>query len=78
MRYKLSQASQVVEAERSESGDQVDADKNELMRWRETEIDEIKRSVQLVIEENEQLRNGMHEILDSINNQDGTYTHLLF
>ncbi|XP_015607794.1 centrosomal protein of 290 kDa isoform X2 [Cephus cinctus] len=36
-----------------------------------TEIDEIKANVRIVIEENEALRKGMHEILDSIHNHDG-------
>ncbi|XP_076766849.1 centrosomal protein 290kDa [Xylocopa sonorina] len=34
-------------------------------------ISELEENMQLVIEENEALRRGMHEILDSIRNQDG-------
>ncbi|KAF7992720.1 hypothetical protein HCN44_005064 [Aphidius gifuensis] len=35
------------------------------------EIDELQKNAQIVIEENEALRKGMHEILDSIRDQDG-------
>ncbi|CAL7934044.1 unnamed protein product [Xylocopa violacea] len=34
-------------------------------------ISELQENMQLVVEENEALRRGMHEILDSIRNQDG-------
>lgn len=37
------------------------------------ELSKIKENVQVVIEENEALRKGMHEILDSIRNQDGEF-----
>ncbi|KOC58823.1 Centrosomal protein of 290 kDa [Habropoda laboriosa] len=37
-------------------------------------ISELQENVQLVVDENEALRTGMHEILDSIRNQDGTST----
>lgn len=33
----------------------------------------LEQDMQLVIEENEALRTGMHEILDSIRNQDGEF-----
>ncbi|KMQ92334.1 centrosomal protein [Lasius niger] len=36
-----------------------------------TDIFEINQNIQIVIEENEALRKGMHEIMDSIRNQDG-------
>ena len=35
--------------------------------------DETKENVAIVIEENEALRKGMHEILDSIHDHDGTF-----
>lgn len=40
---------------------------------------ELEDNVKELIEENESLRKGMHEILDSIHNQDGIYSsYLLF
>ncbi|XP_028048311.1 centrosomal protein of 290 kDa isoform X2 [Monomorium pharaonis] len=36
-----------------------------------TDISEVNQNVQILIEENEALRTGMHEIMDSIRNQDG-------
>ncbi|XP_046753485.1 centrosomal protein of 290 kDa [Diprion similis] len=36
------------------------------------EIEEIKSNVRIVVEENEALRKGMHEILDSVHKQDGS------
>ncbi|KAG7212966.1 hypothetical protein KM043_002306 [Ampulex compressa] len=36
-----------------------------------SDIDQLRKNAQIVIEENEALRKGMHEILDSIRNQDG-------
>ncbi|XP_046435026.1 centrosomal protein of 290 kDa [Neodiprion fabricii] len=36
------------------------------------EIEEIKNNVRIVVEENEALRKGMHEILDSVHKQDGS------
>ncbi|XP_011701872.1 PREDICTED: centrosomal protein of 290 kDa isoform X2 [Wasmannia auropunctata] len=35
------------------------------------DISEVNRNIQILIEENEALRTGMHEIMDSIRNQDG-------
>ncbi|XP_043268988.1 centrosomal protein of 290 kDa [Venturia canescens] len=35
------------------------------------ELDELRENVRIVIDENEALRKGMHEILDSIRDQDG-------
>ena len=42
------------------------------------EISKIKDNVQIVIEENEALRKGMHEILDSIRYQDGECLIIFF
>ncbi|XP_029679653.1 centrosomal protein of 290 kDa-like isoform X1 [Formica exsecta] len=36
-----------------------------------TDIFEVNQNIQIIIEENEALRKGMHEIMDSIRNQDG-------
>lgn len=38
------------------------------------EMDELQENVRIVIEENEALRRGMHEILDSIRDQDGEFS----
>lgn len=38
-----------------------------------TDISEVNQNVQILIEENEALRTGMHEIMDSIRNQDGEF-----
>jgi len=35
------------------------------------DISEVNQNIQILIEENEALRTGMHEIMDSIRNQDG-------
>jgi len=34
----------------------------------------INQDIQIVMEENEALRTGMHEIMDSIRNQDGEFS----
>lgn len=41
------------------------------------ELVKIKENVKWVIEENEALRQGMHEILDCIHNQDGNFKFIL-
>lgn len=40
-------------------------------------VSELQENMQLVIEENEALRTGMHEILDSIRDQDGDFSLIL-
>lgn len=39
-----------------------------------TNISEVTQNIQILIEENEALRMGMHEIMDSIRNQDGEFS----
>lgn len=39
-----------------------------------TDISEVNQNIQILIEENEALRMGMHEIMDSIHNQDGEFS----
>nr|XP_050862423.1 centrosomal protein of 290 kDa isoform X1 [Vespula vulgaris] len=51
------------------AGNQV-VDFESIQIYHKTDKD-IRKQMQLVIEENEALRRGMHEILDSIRNQDG-------
>lgn len=38
------------------------------------DISEVNQNIQILIEENEALRTGMHEIMDSIRNQDGEFS----
>jgi len=40
------------------------------------DIFEVNQNIQIIIEENEALRKGMHEIMDSIRNQDGEWFSL--
>lgn len=40
------------------------------------EAEEMENRLQDVIDENEALRKGMHEILDSVRKHDGKYCHL--
>lgn len=47
------------------------SEKEELARRHVAEIEDIKNNVRIVVEENEALRKGMHEILDSVHGQDG-------
>lgn len=44
--------------------------------YHKTEINqsEINQNIQMLIDENEALRTGMHEIMDSIRNQDGEFS----
>lgn len=37
------------------------------------ELDELRENLRIVVDENEALRKGMHEILDSIHDQDGDF-----
>lgn len=39
-----------------------------------SDIFEVNQNIQILIEENEALRTGMHEIMDSIRNQDGEFS----
>lgn len=41
------------------------------------DIFEVNQNIQIIIEENEALRKGMHEIMDSIRNQDGEWFSLI-
>lgn len=41
-----------------------------------SDIFEVNQNIQIIIEENEALRKGMHEIMDSIRNQDGEWFSL--
>jgi len=38
------------------------------------DISEVNQNIQILVEENEALRTGMHEIMDSIRNQDGEFS----
>lgn len=41
--------------------------------YSKSDISEVTPSIQVLIEENEALRTGLHEILDSIHDQDGEF-----
>lgn len=45
----------------------------EILSSRKHDMTEIQENIRIVIEENEALRKGMHEIMDSIRNQDGEF-----
>lgn len=47
------------------------AEREEDWLTNKIEINKMKENVKFFVEENSALRNGMHEILDSIRNQDG-------
>ena len=57
----------------SKSNDSWAAEREKEWLSDKIELSKIKENVQIVIEENEALRKGMHEILDSIRNQDGEF-----
>ncbi|XP_012276740.1 centrosomal protein of 290 kDa [Orussus abietinus] len=61
-------------SEMSESDYSWVAEQDKMSLRHMSEIDEIKGNVRIVIEENEALRRGMQEILDSIHDQDGKGT----
>ncbi|XP_034174302.2 centrosomal protein 290kDa [Osmia lignaria lignaria] len=72
LKYKLSKTSKEIDF----SSTTVDGSMEFLHSTKLAESEpknafELKQNMQLVIEENEALRTGMHEILDSIRNQDG-------
>lgn len=83
LRYKLKNFSRVSDRDTTEdqtdlilSKKLVDADdwvteREEVAQRHVTEIEDIRENVKIVVEENEALRKGMQEILDSVHNQDG-------
>ena len=61
----------------SSDGEQIDELSHRSESKKEhVELLRIKENVKSIIEENEALRQGMHEILDCIHNQDGRFERL--
>lgn len=87
MRYKLTKLGEKVITARDKTDSRVKPyqSKKSNINWvaeqeiismrHNAEIDELQKNAQIVIEENEALRQGMHEILDSIRDQDGNYIY---
>lgn len=50
------------------------AESENMQERSKTDISEVNQNIQILIEENEALRTGMHEIMDSIRNQDGEFS----
>ncbi|XP_011868015.1 PREDICTED: centrosomal protein of 290 kDa isoform X2 [Vollenhovia emeryi] len=78
LKYKLSKSEKIIDI-----SDNLDDYSNQFLHSTKliesenihlsskTDISEVNQSIQILIEENEALRTGMHEIMDSIRNQDG-------
>lgn len=61
-----------------EGGDKgQDPAESEMLKHENDVGSELEDNVKELIEENESLRKGMHEILDSIHNQDGKYYKII-
>ncbi|XP_014478395.1 PREDICTED: centrosomal protein of 290 kDa isoform X2 [Dinoponera quadriceps] len=78
LKYKLSKSEKILDTSDNlgDSSDQflhsTKLAESESMRVRsKTDISEVSQNIQIFIDENEALRTGMHEIMDSIRNQDG-------
>ncbi|XP_077268210.1 centrosomal protein 290kDa isoform X1 [Temnothorax americanus] len=78
LKYKLSKSEKVLDI-----SENLDDSSNQFLHstklieseniqlYSKTDISEVNQNIQILIEENEALRTGMHEIMDSIRNQDG-------
>ncbi|XP_015431660.1 PREDICTED: centrosomal protein of 290 kDa [Dufourea novaeangliae] len=78
LKYKLSKSSKDFDISASTGNGSVEflhstklPESDQKSPYHKTSTSSLQQNVQLVIEENEALRTGMHEILDSIRNQDG-------
>lgn len=81
LKYKLSKSEKVLDI-----SDNLDDSSNQFLHSTKLvesgdmqvsskiDISEVNRNIQILIEENEALRTGMHEIMDSIRNQDGEFS----
>lgn len=81
LKYKQSKSEKILDISDNlgDSSDQflhsTKLTESESMRVRsKTDISEVNQNIQILIEENEALRTGMHEIMDSIRNQDGEFS----
>lgn len=81
LKYKLSKSEKILDISENldDSSNQflhstklVESDNRQLSS--KTDISEVNQNIQILIEENEALRTGMHEIMDSIRNQDGEFS----
>lgn len=82
LKYKLSKSEKILDI-----SDNLDDSSNQFLHSTKLEsenmqvssksdIFEVNQNIQIIIEENEALRKGMHEIMDSIRNQDGEWFSL--
>lgn len=78
LKYKLSKTSKEFDlSSTTVDGSMEFLHSTKLAESEPENVFELKQNMQLVIEENEALRTGMHEILDSIRNQDGEFSLIL-
>ncbi|XP_032687965.1 centrosomal protein of 290 kDa-like isoform X2 [Odontomachus brunneus] len=78
LKYKLSKSEKILDIS-DNLGDSSDqflhstklAESENMQVRSKTDTFELNQNIQILIEENEALRTGMHEIMDSIHNQDG-------
>lgn len=81
LKYKLSKSEKTLDIS-DNLGDSSDqflhstklTESEKMQICSKTDISEVNENIQLLIEENEALRTGMHEIMDSIRNQDGEFS----
>ncbi|CAG5073805.1 Similar to cep290: Centrosomal protein cep290 (Drosophila melanogaster) [Cotesia congregata] len=81
LKYKLSKFSdKPIISSRDSPDKKQNQDNSSTINWtdegfislrRKSEYDEVQKNMKIIVEENEALRKGMHEILDSIHDQDG-------
>ncbi|XP_012225384.2 centrosomal protein of 290 kDa [Linepithema humile] len=80
LKYKLSKSEKILDISDNlgDSSHQflhstklIEPENKEVCHKTEINQSEINQNIQILIEENEALRTGMHEIMDSIHNQDG-------
>lgn len=69
MKNKLSKINGMVSE--GENDHQEDRSYRSESKKEHMELKRIKENIKCIVEENEALRQGMHEILDSIHRQDG-------
>lgn len=81
LKYKLSKSEKILDISDNlvDSNDQFLystklAESENMQIHYKTDLSEVNKNIQILIEENEALRTGMHEIMDSIHNQDGEFS----
>lgn len=81
LKYKLNKSEKILDIS-DNLGDSSDqflhstklAESEHMQIRSKTDISELNQNIQILTEENEALRTGMHEIMDSIHNQDGEFS----